>query len=101
MFALFRTLLLIATVVFVAIFTVNNHDAVSLSLFPLPYAIDTSLSILAIGAFALGAITGGVLVSFRSLNSRIKLRKANKKIKRLEKFRSETSQLPMLPSSKA
>lgn len=75
---------LIVAVAFVAVFTVSNHEAVTLNLFPLPFTVDSSLSIITLSAFMLGALVGGFIVSFRTLSSRLNLRKANKKIKQLQ-----------------
>jgi uncharacterized integral membrane protein len=94
-FSLLRITGIVLAAVFVAVFTVSNYQPVALHLFPLPITLSASLSVLILGAFLGGAIVGGFLVSFRAFSSRMKLRKANKKIKQLETRPSISSNAQM------
>ncbi len=69
---------------FVLIFAANNHEAVTLSLFPLPYELRTRIFLLALISFACGVICGSLLMSLRALQTRAQMHHYRKRISALE-----------------
>jgi uncharacterized integral membrane protein len=56
--------------IFFLIFAVDNHDPVSIGLFPLPYTFEIPKFLLALGCFALGVVVGGFTVSLKLTRTR-------------------------------
>ncbi len=79
-----NVVLIAAVSVIFILFAVNNRLIVTISLFPLPYEADLPLFILAILAFALGVITGGLIISLKFSKARRLARAEHKRVVALE-----------------
>ncbi len=62
-----KWLLLALIVALVVLFAVNNSAYTTVTLFPLPYEADIPLFLLAMLAFSIGLLTGGLMMGFRTL----------------------------------
>lgn len=79
-----KTLFLLLIVAVFAGFAVVNREAVTLRLFPLPYALDAPLFLVALACFALGALTATILLLTGSLKRHRQLQSARQLIMALE-----------------
>ena len=65
-------------------FAANNVEAVTLSLFPLPYEVEVPVFLLALICFACGVIIGGMLLSVQAWKWRNQARRVRKRVEALE-----------------
>ncbi len=88
-------------VVFVA-FAAGNHETISLSLFPLPYAIDLPKFLMAIVCVCVGAIAACVAMSLKHSKARRLFVAEHKRVNALENelktVRSHAGALPAIDS---
>lgn len=86
------------------IFAVSNRNAVTVSLFPLPYELQIPLFLLALVAFAGGVIAAWLSVSLKLSRIKHLSHRAQKKIVALENqikaTRIETQALATVPEQK-
>lgn len=80
---------LVITLLFV-LFAAVNREFIAISLFPLPYEIETPKFLLAIICFAAGLLVGGIVMSFKV--GRIK-RLAKKEHKQVMALQNEVQSL--------
>jgi uncharacterized integral membrane protein len=85
-----KTLILLPVTGLILVFAVSNRQTASLSLWPLPYEIDTPVFFLVLAPLALGILLGGVAAWMAGGRTRRLARERARQIKALER----PSQLP-------
>jgi lipopolysaccharide assembly protein A len=79
-----KIITLAAIAVVFIVFAAGNHEAVSLSLFPLPYAIELPKFLMAIVCVSLGAIFGAIAMSLKHSRARRRFTVEHKRASALE-----------------
>lgn len=79
-----KTLILAIILICLIIFMVNNRDAVTIHLYPLPFEVDTKIFMIMLAFFLLGILFGMLACSKSLLNSMFTGFKDKQKIKKLE-----------------
>lgn len=93
-------------VLFFTAFSVVNRETVSVSLFPLPFAADLPLFLLALICFSLGALVAGFWVNIKFAKTKRMLSREHKRVMALQNelagIKSEQpANAPSLPLNKS
>ncbi|MGE0754383.1 MAG: LapA family protein [Alphaproteobacteria bacterium] len=70
--------------VWFVVFSAHNHDAVALSLFPLPYEIALPEFLFALLCFVAGVVISAIAMGLKHSHDQAQFKKANKKTAALE-----------------
>jgi uncharacterized integral membrane protein len=94
MLRLLKALIVLPVTAIILVFAVSNRQTASVSLWPLPYEIDTPVFFLALAPLAFGVLAGGIAAWLAGGRTRHLARERARQIKTLEK----TAQLPTVLS---
>ena len=93
-----KALFLFLIALFFIVFAVANRQLVTLSFFPLPYAVEMPIFLFSMVCFTLGIMMAGLLFSARSIKSRRLYRSEHKRVMALENelagVKAENESLP-------
>ncbi len=84
------------------LFALSNRAPVSLGLWPTGLSLQAPLSLVVLGAAALGFLVGGIIVRLSELRHRRRARRAEARVRRLEEELAATRSAPLaIPSATA
>lgn len=79
-----RAIAVAVVTIFFLIFAVDNHDPVSIGLFPLPYTFEIPKFLFALVCFAMGVVVGGFTISLKLTKTRRLFKHEHKRVVALQ-----------------
>lgn len=76
--------------VFAVLFALSNRQTIAFEVFPLPFVVEVPAYIFGLGAFAIGVLCGGFVISLRLMAVRARARRS---VRRAESLQRELDSL--------